>query len=259
MRITFLYGLLLLVAALAPAQAEPVVIRTAQGVALRAELHAPAGGPRGAAIVVMHGCGGPSKRDRQWIDLLVQGGHMVLAPDSYASRGLGPQCRVPRDTRSITAVRDRRNDALAAAAWLAARPGTPAGGVVIMGWSDGGTAALAAARPAAEVPPGLLRGFVVFYPVCAQVATEPGWRPAAPMLALAGEADRRAPVAPCRALFDRQPAVKLLPFAGAGHDFDAPPVRARNRPGRDGGADAAAREAALAQVPAWIDALPPAR
>lgn len=60
---------------------------------LRATLDLPGGPTRGRAIVLMHGCGGVSRRDTQWADLPTRAGHVVLAPDSYGARGLGPQCR----------------------------------------------------------------------------------------------------------------------------------------------------------------------
>lgn len=255
MRITFLYALALLLPGLA--RAETVTIRTPQGGALRAELFLPAGPPRGPAVVVLHGCGGPGRQDAEWARMLAQDGHVVLTPDSFGSRGLRSTCRTRPELRSVTAVRDRRGDVLAAASWLAARPGTPAGGVVLLGRSDGGTAALAAARPAPDLPPGLLRGVVALFPACVQVAAEPGWQPAAPIIVMAGEADRRTPIAACRDLLAGQPAVKLVPFAGAGHNFDAPIAQARPRSGVDGAANGAARSAVLAQVPPWIDALPP--
>ncbi|MBC7801003.1 MAG: dienelactone hydrolase family protein, partial [Gemmatimonadaceae bacterium] len=60
-----------------------------EGGTLRAELAMPVGPSRGAAVVALHGCGGPyPARDGQWRDTLTAAGHVVLLPDSFGSRGL---------------------------------------------------------------------------------------------------------------------------------------------------------------------------
>src|SRR5580704_4176974 len=91
---------LLLLFLAAAARAEPVQIPGPDGIILKANLVRPAGPPVAPAIVALHGCGGafPS-RDRQWADLLAGAGHIVLFPDSFGSRGLHSQCRVPQDQR----------------------------------------------------------------------------------------------------------------------------------------------------------------
>lgn len=254
--------LLLLVAF--PAWAEPVVIPGPEGVELRAELLLPEGAPVAPAIVALHGCGGQyQQRDAQWGAFLRARGHIVLFPDSFASRGLGSQCR--ERERTVTSSGLRRRDALAAARWLAARPETPAGGVVLMGWSDGGSTVLAAGR-AGGVEPGLLRGLVAFYPGCRQSARLAAWTPAAPMLLLHGEADDWTPIAPCRALVEQVGAgMTLLAYPGAYHNFDVDiPIRVmRNIPSSqrgDGtvhvGGDPAARADAMVRVRDFLAALP---
>ncbi len=259
------FALLLLVLAL-PARAETVVIPGPEGVSLRATLLLPDGPAVAPAIVALHGCGGLSPLlERRWGAALRERGHIVLFPDSFASRGLGSQCR--EQQRVVTAGGLRRLDALAAARWLATRPGTPAGGVVLMGWSDGGSTVLAAGRAAAELEPGLLRGLVAFYPGCRGTARNLAWRPAAPLLMLHGEADDWTPIAPCRDLAARVgAAVTLLAYPGAQHGFDveAPMRVLRNIPSSqrdDGtvhvGGDPAARADALVRVPAFLAGLPP--
>jgi poly(3-hydroxybutyrate) depolymerase len=53
-----------------------------------------------AAVVALHGCGGPyPARDTQWRDRLLGRDrlladcHILLFPDSFGSRGLRSQCR----------------------------------------------------------------------------------------------------------------------------------------------------------------------
>ena len=249
-----------------PAFAEQVTIPGPNGIALRADLFVPPAGQRGPAIVALHGCGGAfPARDAQWRERLALAGHTVLFPDSFGSRGLGSQCR--ERNRTATSSGLRRLDAIAAAQWLAARPDTPPGGIVLLGWSDGGSTTVATAGVAADVPPSLFRGFIAFYPGCAAARPE-AWRPAAPMLILHGEADEWTPIAPCRAVAARvgPPLLTLHAYPGAVHDFDAPtPLRTlHNIPGPNGttrslqaGRDPAAQVDALSQVPAWIAALQP--
>lgn len=252
----------------APAAAETVAI-PAGPITLRAEFVMPPGPARAPAVVLLHGCGGPfPTRDNQWRDHLVAAGHPVLLPDSFGSRGLGSQCRNP--SRIVTPGAARRDDAIAAAKWLQAQPGIPPGGVAVMGWSNGGSTVLATARVGRnDLPPGLIRGFVAFYPGC-RFFLDAGtrqWAPAAPMLLLMGESDDWTAAAPCHALADANPGrVEAVFYPGAYHDFDAPgrPVRVREglafSANGDGtahvGTDPAARADALRRVPAFLDALP---
>jgi dienelactone hydrolase len=80
--------------------------------------------------------GDRSRRLGQWAVLLAQAGHIVLLPDSFGSRGLGSQCS--KTERQVTPSGLRRQDAIEAAQWLVVRPGTPPGGVALIGWPNGG-------------------------------------------------------------------------------------------------------------------------
>ncbi len=248
-----------------PGGTQGVTISTPE-VELFAAYAVPSGPAVAPAVVALHGCGGPfPERDGQWRDLLVSAGHPVLLPDSFGSRGLGSQCTTVN--RGISPGGKRRADAVAAVRWLGAQPTTPPGGVVVMGWSNGGSTVLAAAAEGV-MPPGQVRGFVAFYPGCRIYAERPTWRPAAPLLIVMGDADDWTAAAPCKTLAERFPdRIKLVLYPGAYHDFDAPnrPVRMRRglafTAGGGGaahvGTDPAAREAALREVPAWIASLGP--
>jgi dienelactone hydrolase len=205
------------------ARAEPVSIPLADGTVLKAELFRPDGPLVAPAIVALHGCGGayPS-RDMLWRGTLLARGHILLFPDSFGSRGLGAQCR--NQHRTVTSFVVRRQDAIASAKFLAELPGTPPGGVALLGWSDGGSTVVAAGHVAADLPEGLIRGSVAFYPGCYAGNSNPSWRPAGRMLMLMGEADDWTPIAPCRRLAERigGPALTLVGYPGAYHDFDAP-------------------------------------
>ena len=246
----------------AGAWAEEVVI-PAPGVALKAAYAVPAA-QTGAAIVALHGCGGPyPRRDGPWRDVFVAAGHAVLLPDSFGSRGLASQCKNP--ARDVSPNGLRRSDAVAAAGWLAGQAGTPAGGVVVLGWSNGGSTVLAAAGPGV-MPAGLVRGFVAFYPGCRGFAERADWAPSAPVLIIMGAEDDWTPAAPCRALAARFPdRITLVLIPGAYHDFDVPDRPVRTVTGLaftangDGvahsGGNPAGRAEALRVVPAWVAGL----
>ena len=254
--------LLLLLLLATPALAESVMI-VAGEVTLRAEYERPSG-PQRTAIVALHGCGGPyPARERFWRDKLVPAGHAMVLPDSFTSRALGSQCREP--SRTISPGTGRRQDAYAAAAWIAAQPGTPPGGIVLFGWSNGGSTAIAAAN---DPPPGLIRGIIAFYPGCRAWAERANWRPAAPMLILMGADDDWTPPEPCQRLAARYPdMIRLVLYSGAYHDFDAPNLPVTTRTGLANtangvgtahiGTNQAAQADAQRQVIAFLAQLPP--
>jgi len=252
-----------------PVQARSVRVPGANGLTLNAEIYYPDGPSRGPAIIALHGCAGPvAVHMRKWTEELLKAGHIVLYPDSYATRGMSGQCRVRE--RSVTADGLRRGDAIAAAIWLSDQPDTPAGGIVLLGWSDGGTTALAvASAPVAAnedadgIPRRLFRGFVALYPDCQAAANVSGWKPSAPSLILIGEADDWTPIMPCRKLTG--PSVTLIGYPGAYQDFDSPqPVRVmQNVPMSQNadmsvhiGGNPAAAEDARARVIEWVGHLP---
>lgn len=244
--------------------AQHVRIPEPNGVVLDAALVRPVGPANGPAVVALHGCGGPfPMRDGSWAVELAGHGHVVLLPDSFGSRGLESQCRETH--RVAPAARVRRQDAIAAAEWLARQPNTPAGGVVLVGWSNGGNTVLWTADASRRLPAGLFRRFVAFYPGCKTVSRDAHYRPAAPLLILVGANDDWTPAPPCQTLAARFPgAVSLTIYPEAWHDFDAPgrPVRVHSAlatpPSGTGqahtGTNEAARADAMRRVPAFIDA-----
>ena len=228
-------------------------------VVLDAALVRPAGTVRAPAVVALHGCGGPvPSRDVQWAETLAGQGHIVLLPDSFGSRGLGSHCRV--QLRSVKPSGARRQDAIAAARWLAGQFGTPAGGIGLLGWSNGGGTVLFTAAEAPDLPPTLLSRFVAFYPGCKTELEDKSWKPAAPLMILVGANDDWTPAAPCEALARKFPdEITLVVYPDAWHDFDRP-VRVLHGlatpPSGTGaahvGTNEAARMDALRRVPAFM-------
>src|ERR1700739_2306214 len=87
-----------------PAMAAPVApheVEIPEGTSiLHAQLFKPDGDGPFPTVIALHGCGalaGHSEpvlpRYRDWAEQLLKNGRAVLLPDSYGSRGLGPQCR----------------------------------------------------------------------------------------------------------------------------------------------------------------------
>jgi hypothetical protein len=130
---------------------ERVSLPGPNGVNLDAAQVLPEGAAKMPPVVALHGCGGPfPSRDGQWAIVLARAGHIVLMPDSFGSRGLGSQCA--RKEREVTPSGLRRQNAIDAALWLVARPGTPSGGAALIGWSNGGSIVLSTARVAWRMP-----------------------------------------------------------------------------------------------------------
>ena len=246
-------------AGLAPQQ---VAIPGPMGVTLQAAFVEPVGGAHDAGVVALHGCGGPvPDRDAQWAKRLVADGHPVVFPDSFGSRGLGSQCKIKQ--RPVRPSGLRRQDAIAAAAWLHAQPGVASGGIVLVGWSNGGGTVLFTAARDPAPSAGLFARFVAFYPGC-RTELESGWAPSGPLLILVGANDDWTPAAPCEALARKYPdLITLQVYSGAWHDFDRPdhPVVRRTGlatpPSGTGvahvGTNPVARADTLARVPAFID------
>ena len=225
-------GLMLLVvgpltrAAPAPQQVD---IASSSGT-LRAELYKPEGDGPFPTVIALHGCGGLAghsepvlPRYRDWAEQLVKNGRAVLLPDSYGSRGLGPQCRVKE--RRLTARRERVADILAARQWLMQQPWVAHDRISLMGWANGASALLWAVRPQLSrrgLEPDF-RSAIAFYPNC-QLSAGLGWSARVPTLLLIGAKDDVSSPPACRQMIDgargRSALTRIVVYPGAYHDFD---------------------------------------
>jgi dienelactone hydrolase len=213
------------------------------------------------AIVALHGCGGlftkkgaQNARERDWAARWTGAGYVVLLPDSFGSRGFGPQCELRE--RQVTPGM-RAADVRAAADWLAAQAFVDKTRLAMVGWSHGGATVLWAVHRDAKPAVAEFKAAIAFYPGCRLVAERPDWAPRLPLTILIGGADDWTPPLPCRALGER-PGVGYVEYPGAYHGFDAPnsPIRVRtgltytsNGDGRAHvGTDAAARAQAIEAV-----------
>jgi dienelactone hydrolase len=218
-----------------PAWAQQVVavpsLEQQGGAALPLKAHwfqAAAAGAR-PAVVLLHGCGGAynrqgqlSERMRGYAAMLNAQGWDALVLDSLTPRGVRELCTVETMQRSVDQS-NRRQDALGALQWLAAQPGIDARRLALLGWSHGGSTALAASNARhplvarSEVKPTAV---VAFYPGCA-AEQDRGYQGAAPLLLMVGEADDWTPPRPCRELAQQATSsVQFIAYAGAYHGFD---------------------------------------
>ncbi len=238
------------------------------GVEIVGRLFLPAGSGPFPAVIALHGCGGSTnsrgelvRRERDWADRWVAAGHAVLLPDSFGSRGLGPQCTVA--DRTVRQSIERVEDAMAARAFLQARPDIRADAITLLGWSNGAGAvlyALAARHRPADGRPDFRRA-IAFYPGCRNVLAR-AIAPRLPVSILIGDADNWTPPGPCRDYVAMARAAgaraDIVTYPGAYHGFDAPDLPVRERRGlaftADGsgramvGTDPAAREDAIRRV-----------
>jgi dienelactone hydrolase len=263
------------VIACAPAiAAEPEHVDIPDGeLTLHASLYRPDGAGPFPAVVALHDCSGlvhhrPITETRhyiEWARLLVADGFVVLFPDSYGSRGIGPQCH--ERNRKVRASRERVSDANAARHWLQAQSYVKPDRVSLLGWSSGGTAALWTVRRTAAPRDGDadFRSAVTFYPSCRRLH-DTAWSARVPTLILVGAADDWTPASVCQQMVagarDRSARVQIVVYPGAQHQFDRAnsPIRLRtglvntvDPAGRaHSGTNPAARADALKRVPEWL-------
>ncbi|ACK49208.1 dienelactone hydrolase [Methylocella silvestris BL2] len=199
--------------------------------ALQGWLYAPGGAGAHPAIVALHGCAGltdksgaPSARHADWGQRLAAAGFVVLFPDSFASRGLGPQCK--ESNREARASRERVADAEDALRFLAGRPDVDPRSIFLIGWSNGGSSTLYAVQPKHGADGVDFARAVAFYPGCRTPLETGRWKTRMPLLILIGGADDWTPPAPCVDLAAQAKAqgdnVETVVYPDAYHDFDHP-------------------------------------
>jgi dienelactone hydrolase len=229
-------------------------------------------GTHAPAVVLLHGCGGPYAAGRQRLSgrllemsqrLNAMGIH-ALVTDSLSPRGERELCTQKLGTRAVTQSQ-RRLDALGALQWLAERPEVDAARLGLIGWSNGGSAVLAATnlrKPPVREAKARASLAVAFYPGC-QADLASGYDAVAPLLILAGAEDDWTPAGPCEALAGAAAGapVRTISYPGAYHGFDgtAPLRHLKNVPngvnpgqGVHVGAHAPAREAARIELAAFL-------
>ncbi len=243
------------------------------GVTIRAIMFRPRGAGAHPAVVALHGCAGLfspdgslSPRHEDWAERLSTAGFLVLLPDSFGSRGLGPQCRV--HDRLVRPARERLSDADDARVYLQTLSTVKPDAISLMGWSNGGSTVLHtvnADAPRSGTGPDFAKA-VAFYPGC-RIPNESGkWHARLPLLILIGASDTWTPPEPCQQLADTAHAngenVSIQVYPNAVHDFDHPNLPRHTREDlaytgdgsgeADVGTNPAARADVLTRVPAFL-------
>jgi dienelactone hydrolase len=227
-------------------------------------------------IVFLHGCGGLvsgtshrlMSREVDWAGKLNAQGIGVLMVDSFTPRGSGEMCS--RSGFKEWLYMRRPADAYGALAWLQAQPFAARDRIGLIGWSNGGGAALfAIGQRSPGRPPGFagpdFRAAVTFYPgSCSTQRLGADWTTKIPLLILIGGSDVWTPAKPCKALAEEAAArgapVEFHAYPGVYHDFDWPGARKRELTAyttRDGivpitGEDPAAHADAVQRVEAFM-------
>jgi len=240
-------------------------------VQLEALLFKPLGAGPFPGVVLLHGCGGmltsqghETRSYRFWLDLLASNGYAALLVDSFNPRGYRTIC--DQQKRAILISRERVDDAYAAHRWLKSRPDVRADRIGIIGWSNGGSGTLYTLRD--SQPARGFRAGVAFYPGCRTLSrSKTPFRPYAPLLILAGDADDWTPASFCKDLTRTAKSggapIDIVSYPSAHHGFDRlnspvryrPDVRNVNRPGGRGatvGGHPEAREDAVKRTLAFF-------
>jgi dienelactone hydrolase len=235
---------------LAQERAQP--IREQSRVELAGELYRPAGDGPFPAVVLLHGCAGRSSREAEDFEGSYYAGlgYALLIVDSFSPRGIAQRCDL-----SVGPPVDRVMDAYGALLYLAQLPFIDPARIAIVGYSQGGEAALSAVK-LGGVQAQFDRQFsavIAYYPGCEISLTAVS----APTLVLIGELDETTPAANCREMMARRSGagapLRLVVYPSAYHSFNS--VRLRGKPdffyGRreyNEAADRAAREETLAAL-----------
>ena len=251
MRLAAVLMSLVLAVASGTAGANESVEITDAGATLRGVLFKPQGTSPFPAVVAMHGCGGLVnasgrivRRFQDWGDRLAAAGVAVLFPDSFTTRGLSTQCRVRE--RNVRSERERVADAQAARRWLLGQEWIAKDRMSLMGWSNGASASLWAARPQAVPRDGTsdFRSVIAFYPGCRRLS-QAAWSARIPTMILIGRADDWTPAADCEQMVagarGRRARASIVVYPGAYHEFDRPDYPVRVLTGLAFSADASGR------------------
>ena len=181
-------------------------------------LYRPPGPGPFPAIVVLHGCDGITVTDAGVVAApFVAHGYVVLAVDSFATRG-------QKDTCAIGAITPRTADAFGGLDYLVQQPFVIADRVAVLGYSQGGGAALDAVAQGGmrDVMPHRFKAAVAYYPSCRRE----GFTASVPTLILIGDLDSWMPAEDCRTMIAHgMPGgapIALTVYPLATHGFDVP-------------------------------------
>ena len=231
------------------------------------------------AVVMMHGRAGAysslangkydattiSQRHQMWGELWAEHGYVAILVDGFGPRGYPhgfPQHSYDTRPEAVNEVTVRPLDAYGAIKFLRTRSDVIPDRIGLQGWSNGGSAALAAmAQVAADTPGAVMRGprlgfraALALYPACGLKGIfDDGYLPYAPVKVLQGDADEEVSPRRCAAFVEKSRAhggdIDIMFYPGATHGFDDPGARRQNL-----NANVAAKADALMRARAFFDA-----
>lgn len=192
-------------------------------------VYKPSGDGPYPAIILAHSCAGANAHTDRWGKLLESWGYLVLAPDSFVSRGTKAVCTTP----GVVTPNVRVADIAGALDYLATRPDVVKGRIGIVGHSHGGSTVIRSAQKSFGLSQRGLGAGVAYYPGC-----NPKFDGGIdiPVLLLAGDKDDWTPADRCRSLvsgLQRGGLVEAVYYPDAYHSFDSK-VAARTVPGAAG-------------------------
>jgi dienelactone hydrolase len=177
-------------------------------------------------VIGLHACDGPGNYSTNfWLTTLAAQGYATYLPDSFGPRGYVEVC----EFTSLVTAAERAQDALVAAATLAARPDIKADKIAILGVSHGGGVAIRLSREVEARAPlnqkladagGKIVAVVSLYGGCRPDLKHPA---ITPLLILVGSDDDWALPKPCEEFANEGSNPKLVQlhvYPGAGHSFD---------------------------------------
>jgi dienelactone hydrolase len=208
----------------APGQHPPLVVSDGTVSVVRSDqagtLILPKGKPPFPAVILLHGCGGVTQHMNVWAQRLRSWGYAALILDSFAPRSIDTVC----GRGSQFAPRERAKDAFVAAAYLRNRSEIDSTRIGLIGFSHGGSTALAASieRRVTALGGQPFKAIIAYYPFCPAIAPPL----ASDVQILIGSDDDWTPAPRCAELVplyaeasNHKPLLKIYP--GALHGFDA--------------------------------------
>jgi len=232
-------------------------------------LFEPSGPGPHAAVVMLHGRGGPysslakgvytadtlSKRHKEWGRFWAERGYLALLVDSFGPRGYPqgfPRGSYENRPAEVSEQTVRPLDAYGALRYLRKRSDVIGDHIGVQGWSNGAMTVLVTMSDQA---PGIdhptretgFRAALAEYPGCGMEAIKGSYRSYAPLLMMIASADEEVSPKICEAFAKRARSsgstLESIVFEGAEHNFDDPGKKKQSNPANRRATEEAMRRA----------------